>query len=410
MRLNETIRSLEKDIQSHKKEIREREETITDKEKRIFDLKKKNQELEKFRFVLDYKIRELKLQIEPREKETQALRRQSEEMSLELEQYHKSGLELELMLNSLRLKADGLRKELNFQEERENANSRLLEKFKRDLSEAWEVSNDPAAFKGKIVKMYRCYVQEDVAGASQQKDSNAPDASDPQEIYNRDREQLERNLEGLRRSLKTDAMAHKRDSSKMMREGVILTTELNTLRKDARYLELQKGAIARAGGVGPKTNLAELMAILNIELKKSDREKANEREEAKKLIQSGNSTVTDKPPSASISRQRKSRSAALRTTPAVGHMGSGSTSRGNAGGVKPPSASSSSKVRNTPGSYISGMAGDQWGAWKEIQMQNVTMNSLEESLMAECNMLGIDALHILVSIDANLASASTQDV
>ena len=50
------ISSLEKDIQSHKKEIREREETITDKEKRIFDLKE-NQELEKFRFVLDYKIR-----------------------------------------------------------------------------------------------------------------------------------------------------------------------------------------------------------------------------------------------------------------------------------------------------------------------------------------------------------------
>ena len=87
MRLNGTIVSLEKDIQSHKKEIREREETNTDKEKRIFDLKKKNQELEKFRFVLDYKIRELKLQIEPREKETAALRRQSEEMALELEQY-----------------------------------------------------------------------------------------------------------------------------------------------------------------------------------------------------------------------------------------------------------------------------------------------------------------------------------
>ena len=36
-------------------------------EKRIYDLKKKNQELEKFKFVLDYKIKELKKQIEPRE-------------------------------------------------------------------------------------------------------------------------------------------------------------------------------------------------------------------------------------------------------------------------------------------------------------------------------------------------------
>ena len=32
-------------------------------------MKKKNQELEKFKFVLDYKIKELKKQIEPREQD-----------------------------------------------------------------------------------------------------------------------------------------------------------------------------------------------------------------------------------------------------------------------------------------------------------------------------------------------------
>lgn len=65
--------------------FREREETITDKEKRIFDLKKKNQELEKFRFVLDYKIKELKLQIAPRENDIATMRKQIEEMDLELD-------------------------------------------------------------------------------------------------------------------------------------------------------------------------------------------------------------------------------------------------------------------------------------------------------------------------------------
>ena len=49
--------------------------------------------------------------------------------------------------------------------------------------------------------------------------------------------------------------------------------------------------------------------------------------------------------------------------------------------------------------------GDQWGAWKEIQMQNVTMNQLEEQLNNECQLLGIDALHILVSIDSNLTNS-----
>jgi hypothetical protein len=68
--------------------MQERDDTIQDKEKRIYDLKKKNQELEKFKFVLgtfqsfvtlsqftnlctllDYKIQELKKQVEPREQD-----------------------------------------------------------------------------------------------------------------------------------------------------------------------------------------------------------------------------------------------------------------------------------------------------------------------------------------------------
>ena len=50
-------------------EIRDRKLTITEKDLRIFDLKKKTQELEKFKFVLDYKIKELKRDIGPREVE-----------------------------------------------------------------------------------------------------------------------------------------------------------------------------------------------------------------------------------------------------------------------------------------------------------------------------------------------------
>ena len=49
-------------------------------EKRIYDLKKKNQELEKFKFVLDYKIKELKKQIEPRENDIKNYKEQIQEV------------------------------------------------------------------------------------------------------------------------------------------------------------------------------------------------------------------------------------------------------------------------------------------------------------------------------------------
>lgn len=45
------------------------------------------QELEKFKFVLDYKIKELKKQIEPREEEIAEMKEQIKEMDGELERW-----------------------------------------------------------------------------------------------------------------------------------------------------------------------------------------------------------------------------------------------------------------------------------------------------------------------------------
>ena len=60
--------------------IHEKDSQIGDREKIIYGLKKKTQELEKFKFVLDYKIKELKRDIAPREAEIGKLSEQTNEM------------------------------------------------------------------------------------------------------------------------------------------------------------------------------------------------------------------------------------------------------------------------------------------------------------------------------------------
>ena len=60
-------------IESMKNELRERERTIKDKQNKIDQYRKQTQELEKFKFVLDYKIKELKSRIGPRMKIIQGL-------------------------------------------------------------------------------------------------------------------------------------------------------------------------------------------------------------------------------------------------------------------------------------------------------------------------------------------------
>ena len=80
-------RNLEQNIQSQIGELKERDTTIKDKDHRIVDLKKKTQELEKFKFVLDYKIKELKRDIGPRELDIQKLNEQTNKMRQELRHF-----------------------------------------------------------------------------------------------------------------------------------------------------------------------------------------------------------------------------------------------------------------------------------------------------------------------------------
>ncbi len=64
--------------------------------------------MDKFKFVLDFKIRELKHQIEPRQLEIMSMRDQIKNMDEELEKYHKSNSSLDEMIGVLRGRIDGL--------------------------------------------------------------------------------------------------------------------------------------------------------------------------------------------------------------------------------------------------------------------------------------------------------------
>ncbi|CAM9243116.1 unnamed protein product [Phaeothamnion confervicola] len=263
--LQEGIRGLEKDIQGHKKEIREREETVADKERRIYDLKKKNQELEKFKFVLDYKIKELKRQIEPRQNEIVDMRNQIEEMDLELEQYHKSNSALDLMIGELRLKLDGMQREADAQEKRIVAADRHLAAFAEDVQALMAARGDHRRLKQAAVTLFRRYVQGGpaaaegggggggggaggasgggggLAGGGGGGSSNG--GGNLQREYNRQREHLERNVEALKRSIEKDASMFHADKARLHRENVMLTGEINDLRRESKQLALHLNAV-----------------------------------------------------------------------------------------------------------------------------------------------------------------------
>ncbi|RHY06419.1 hypothetical protein DYB25_009767, partial [Aphanomyces astaci] len=176
-------------------EIRGRDETIGEKEKRIYDLKKKNQELEKFKFVLDYKIKELKRQIEPRENEISDMKDQIKEMDRELELFHKSNAQLDIMIGEQR---------------------KRLDKMQHDITRN------------------RKYVTTDI---------NVGDVDlDIQHEYTRQKEYLEKSVEVLKRKYAHDVTAHQQDNNHARSDNLALIHEINELRT---ALNVSKAALQK---------------------------------------------------------------------------------------------------------------------------------------------------------------------
>ena len=273
-----------------------------------------------------------------------------------------------------------------------------MDRYKLELKELWDFRDENSALKIKLVKIFRDYVQNDDGTNTAKKSGTGVDSQDPQQVYNRDREQMERSLDSLRRALKSDALALKRDRGKMMREAVYLTNELNTLRKDYRTLMLQKKAVDQSGGIN-RHNLPELIDILGIPKKRPKTppktkpglkkpNSANPAEMSLDLGEEESKQVSAPVEQYSANSRYRQRSAAMRTVSANGRM------------ISVNDIVNTNDNTGSPAKQIS--KADQWEAWREIQMQNETINKLEEEIRAMCFSLNMDANPLLQEVEEYL--------
>merc|ERR1719253_310574 len=229
----EKIVNLMKDKDSNVKEIKERDKTIADKEQRIYDLKKQNQELEKFRFVLDYKIKELKAQIDPKTADIASMKTQTQAMDDELTDYINKNKQLALDIGQLQMKQRALQEEIKSQKRRLRDDLSLIKRFKIDLSEVIENIGDQKALKDSITAVYRKYT-----GPLKKSDLD----TDMQKDYNRQRDYLEKSVDSLKKKLEKDSQAHRIDNMRIMQENVSLIREINDLTREINALKHERTA------------------------------------------------------------------------------------------------------------------------------------------------------------------------
>ena len=115
----------------------ERQRTIEEKTQRINELRKKKQELQKFRYVLNYKIKELKRDKGPREEKIAKMKDQLAMMNGEIIHFQVVNNNLMLIITDLQLRQKGMEREIVKYNDVWKKNNQYLNMFKDDLQQCY---------------------------------------------------------------------------------------------------------------------------------------------------------------------------------------------------------------------------------------------------------------------------------
>lgn len=224
---HKSIQDLEKQIADLKKEIAERDAIIQNKEQQIYDIKQTNQELEKFKFVLNCKNEELKSQIVPRDKEIQQLRDSIRDMEEQFTSLGKTNENLELQLHEVREKLHAARKEIEREMHRNKRCQQLLRKIRVDILDASGLVQEPNALRTAVTNLYHKYSADDEFLRGRKADEDA------QCEFIKQRDHLEKTIASLKKQVSRDTSTGGKDL-KMTEENSMLIVELNALREELK--------------------------------------------------------------------------------------------------------------------------------------------------------------------------------
>ncbi|XP_045476478.1 cilia- and flagella-associated protein 57 [Harmonia axyridis] len=236
----------EKDIMDLKKEIAERDQTIQDKERRIYDLKRKNQELEKFKFILDFKIKELKSQIEPKERTIREQVEQINEMVKELENLQKIILSLDLQLDELKEKLAASDNEVRIEVAKNRRMKEALKSLRNDIHKASGYIQDVPMLIKTITNIYHKYNADKDFAMTQEEDKEAKGE------FLRQREFLERTVSTLKERVIRNQSSVGVDKFRLVEENALLLVETNNLRFNLKNEQKQNKKLQSVLGFSKK--------------------------------------------------------------------------------------------------------------------------------------------------------------
>lgn len=212
---------------------------IGDREKKIYQLKKKTQELEKFKFVLDYKIKELKRDIAPREMEITRLKKETNEMDKNLKHYNKINANLGYIVDDLRTRQEHMQELIKKNRSKIRANDIFIKGFTNAVYRTVQFIDDFDQLKRAVNENLYPYVKD-------QEIKNVEIDPDIKKEYENQKRYLENSVNSLKKRLEKETQIHKevtpysitnvQDNNNIMKENMELINQIAELRKEVVLL------------------------------------------------------------------------------------------------------------------------------------------------------------------------------
>lgn len=249
--LQQTSNSLKAEIQLARAEAEARNEAIVSREKLIYSLKKEAKDLEKHRFVLDFKIKELRKCIEPRETEISDLKEQIRELSNELENFHKAAAILENVIQGHKDESNELKNNLlHLKSDNQLLRNKLMH-LEHDVHDLADVhgSIPLATLKEKCRTLFDQY------GGFNIIDADAASAANEKE---RHQQYLVKAINMLTRELQNSKDATVTENARIVEENAELLKEAAVLRREIQ--KILHGPITQQNTENSKVFAARLTA------------------------------------------------------------------------------------------------------------------------------------------------------
>lgn len=228
-RLTSQSEELKRQVAGLQKERKEQEKNSTQQEKRITDYKQKVSTLKKFKYVLDFRLREVSESLMPKERQIEQLKAQIHDFEAEFEKQLAVQQKVQQTLELRNQKIAQLQEEVKKQESFVTERNKRINQFENELYDLVH-DKDQRDWAPHVKELYQKYVKKERTSKSASETHGVEEITKQMGL-------MEKKITSFAVKSERAELACKVDTQRKAMENSLLIHELNELRYEKKNLE-----------------------------------------------------------------------------------------------------------------------------------------------------------------------------